>query len=110
MIKTTLVCEACNKNIAIGVCCVPGVPISCAYCTECIKVNSHPMWALIANTVCCGSLDTCADWWKEMVYASLKHQNKTLEWFNQAVITREQEMNSMLDEDNNEHISRIMVR
>jgi hypothetical protein len=60
------------------------------------------MWALIANTACCGSLDTCADWWKEMVYASLKHQNKSLEEFNQAVITSVQEMNSMCGEETNE--------
>ena len=30
-----MICEACGKNEAIGVYCVPGVPISCAYCRDC---------------------------------------------------------------------------
>jgi hypothetical protein len=80
-----MICEACNKNESIGVCCVPGVPVSCAYCKDCLKNNNHPMPILIANTVCCGGLEHCADWWKEMVIQSLQHQNKTIEWFNSEV-------------------------
>jgi len=76
-----MICGACNKNEAIGVCCVPAVPISCAYCKECLKNNNHPMSILIVNTACCGGLAYCADFWKDMVESSLKHQNKTMEWF-----------------------------
>jgi hypothetical protein len=80
-----LICEACNKNEAIGVASVPGVPYSAAYCKECLKNNNHPMFILIANTACCDGIDNCSDWWKEMVSSSLKVQNKTLDWFNQEV-------------------------
>lgn len=80
-----LICNVCRRNEAIGVACVPGVPCSVAYCVECLQANSHPMSVLIANTVCCGGLSQCANWWKEMVKHSLKHQGKTLKWFNQEV-------------------------
>ena len=80
-----LTCDVCNTNTAIGVCCVPGVPISCAYCAECLQADSHPMPVLIANTTCIGGLKYAAEWWKEMVEHSLRHQGKTIEWFNQEV-------------------------
>lgn len=80
-----MICEACGKNEAIGVYCVPGVPISCAYCRDCLLNDNHPMEILIANTVCCGGLEQCADWWKEMVKHSLYYQNKSIEWFNAEV-------------------------
>lgn len=80
-----LICEACNKNEAIGVACVPMVPCSVAYCRECLQVNSHPMPTLIANTICIGGLDYANEDWKQMVKDSLKHQNKTIEWFNEQV-------------------------
>ena len=80
-----LICEACNVNEAMAVVSVPGVPMSAAYCAECLRLNSHPMYILIANTACCGGLECCADWWREMVTASLLYQNKTLEWFNAEV-------------------------
>lgn len=78
-------CEACNKRPAVGVCSVPGVPFSCAYCRECLQSNNHPMFILIANTACCDGYENTADWWKEMVNSSLKQQDKTLEWFNNEV-------------------------
>jgi hypothetical protein len=78
-------CEVCNKNKSIGVASVPGVPYSAAYCKECLEANAHPLFIIIANTACCGGLDKCSDWWKEIVNDTLKHLNKTLEWFNKEV-------------------------
>jgi len=80
-----LICEVCNKNKAIGVASVPGVPLSVAYCKECLMANSHPMYVLIANTALCGKLENCNEWWRKIVMDSIKHQDKTLEWFNQEV-------------------------
>lgn len=80
-----LICESCNKNEAMGVACVPGVPCSAAYCYECLGANSHPMHILIANTACCEGLEHCNEGWKRMVNDSLKHQGKTIEWFNKEV-------------------------
>lgn len=80
-----LICDACTKNEAIGVACVPMVPCSMAYCKECLQANSHPMNVLIANTACIGGLGLANEFWKAMVMDSLKHQDKTLEWFNKQV-------------------------
>lgn len=79
------ICEICNKNQATGVCCVPGVPISCAYCKECLDANAHPWWVLLANTVCLGGLEHAAYWWKKMVEDTCLHLGRTKEEFNQEV-------------------------
>lgn len=80
-----LICKACEKNEAVGVACVPCVPISMPYCGECLKANSHPMSVLIANTACIDGFTNANEFWKKMVMDSLKHQDKTLEWFNAEV-------------------------
>lgn len=80
--KENLICEVCNINEAIGVAAIPGIPMSVAYCKDCLEKDSHPLWALIANTACCNDLEHCAEWWKEIVRHSLKAQGKTIEWFN----------------------------
>ncbi len=82
---TKLTCESCNKNKSVGVACVPGVPYSAAYCGECLDANSHPMHILVANTACCGGLEHCTGWWKDIVESSLKHQGKDMEWFTEKV-------------------------
>jgi hypothetical protein len=74
-------CEVCAKNQAIGVCSVPGVAYSAAYCAECLKANAHPLFILVAGTACNGGLDHCASWWKEMVTDTLKHLGRTEEEF-----------------------------
>lgn len=80
-----LVCDVCKTNKAIGVAAIPMVPMSAAYCRECLEANSHPMFILIANTVCVSGLEHANEPWKRMVMDSLKHQGKTLGWFNEQV-------------------------
>ena len=79
------ICEVCNKNQAIGVYCVPAVPISCAYCKECLDANAHPLWILVGNTVCIGGLENAPYWWKKMVEDTCRHLGRTIEEFNQEV-------------------------
>ena len=85
MKKKKLICEVCKKNEAVGVACVPGIPYSAAYCKDCLKADAHPLGIVMANTICCGGLDQCAAWWKEIVEHTLKHLNKSLDWFNSEV-------------------------
>lgn len=80
-----LICEVCNKNEAVGVACVPMVPMSCAYCSECLRANAHPWGILIANTICLGGLDQANEDWKQMVTDTCAHLGKTLEEFNAEV-------------------------
>jgi len=86
-----LICDCCNKNEALGVACVPMVPMSMAYCKECLEANNHPMAVLVANTACIGGLDNANDCWKQMVLDSLRRQNKTLDWFNSEVLKSEED-------------------
>ncbi len=90
-----ILCEVCNKNEAIGVYCVPGVPVSCAYCRECLANDNHSISILIANTACCSGLENTIDWWKHMVMHCLKYQGKTLEWFNEQVKLQIVEMDAI---------------
>lgn len=92
-----LICEVCGKNTAVEVGAVPGVPMSAAYCKECLRAGAHPLSALIANTACCGGLKNCAEWWQYMVAATLKHLDKSLDWFNDEV--------SKIGEEGNEDIT-----
>ena len=82
-------CDVCLKNEPVGVACVPGVPMSVAYCKECLAANAHPYRILVGNTAIISSLksggnylEDCADWWIEMVMDTLKYLDKTLEEFN----------------------------
>lgn len=79
------ICDACNTNKSVGVASAPGVPMSVAYCQECLDANSHLMDILVANTACIGGLDYSAPWWKRVVDTSLARQGKTMEWFNEQV-------------------------
>lgn len=92
------ICESCRKNESVGVCSVPAVPYSAAYCQECLNADSHPMFILIANTAINGGLEHCADFWKEMVEHSLKHQGETLKWFNIAVENSIREFDKIAEE------------
>ncbi len=76
------VCEVCNKEQAIGVCCVPGVPYSAAYCRTCLGANAHPYGIVVANTACCGGLNQTSPAWQEIVRDTLVHLGKSIEQFN----------------------------
>jgi hypothetical protein len=81
----TKLCECCKKNPSVGVASIPGIPMSIAWCTECLAAQVIPIWALSANTACAGGLEQSADWWKELVERTLKYFNKSLEEFNSLV-------------------------
>ena len=78
-------CEVCNKNAPTDVLSIPGVPMSCCYCKECIEANAHPYWIVVVNTALAQSLDNCIEEWKEIVRCTCKHLNKSIEEFNQDV-------------------------
>ena len=79
-------CDVCKaEGVPVGVSCVPGCPISAAYCMECLKADAHPWDILVANTVCIGGLENAAEYWKQMVDNTCKYLNKTIEQFNEEV-------------------------
>lgn len=79
------ICQVCNKNDSIGVAAMPGVPISHAYCRECLEAGAHPYSTVVANTSCIGSLDESTEWWRQLVADTLKHLGISEEKFRQDV-------------------------
>lgn len=78
-------CEVCGLHPAIGVACVPGLPVSAAYCTRCVQANAHPWGYLVANTAIAGGLHHTAPYWREMVENTCTHLGKTMVQFNDDV-------------------------
>lgn len=78
-------CDVCNERPFVGVAAVPGVPMSCGYCKECLQANAHPLFVVIGNTALVGGYDNAADWWQYMVDCTLQHLGKTREWFDAEV-------------------------
>lgn len=80
-------CETCQKNNAIGVAAVPGIPYSAAYCDTCLHANAHPWWVLIANQCAIDlPLGLTAQWWQQMVHDTCEHLGRTLEEFKAEVL------------------------
>ena len=78
-------CEVCKQNEMIAVVCVPGMPVSAAYCQTCLQANAHPWHYLVASIACLGGLENAAEWVHDMVNDTCTHLNKTLEEFKTAV-------------------------
>lgn len=91
-------CETCGSDNPVGVACVPGVPYSAAYCQACLDAGAHPWNILVANTVCVGSLELMAPWWRELVNNTCTRLGRTLEEF-EADVRRcaEQMQNDLLN-------------
>ena len=86
--STKPICEVCGKNTSVGVACIPMVPMSVAYCQECLNANAHPWWALVANTALAEGLEHCNKEWKQMVEDTCTHLGKTLTDFNTDVVNK----------------------
>lgn len=78
-------CEVCRKNESVGVASVPGMPVSAAYCLECLKANAHPYELVVFNTATCGGLDNMVEEWKSLVRDTLQHLGKSPEEFERCV-------------------------
>jgi hypothetical protein len=76
---------------------MPGVPISFAYCKECIHAGAHPWWAVVANTAQLGGLHLAADWWVALVERTCEHLGKTRAEFNAAVAVEIEAQREMLE-------------
>lgn len=89
-----LICETCNKNEAIGVCSIPYLPISCAYCVECLNANAHPYHYMVAGTAIAGGYDDLNAGFKQMVNCTLEHLDKKRTDFNKEVLDYIQNLNN----------------
>ncbi len=95
----TSICDVCQGEPAVGVAGVPGLPISVAYGKACLAANAHPYGLLVANTALLGDYAHSADWWQEMVNATLAHLDKTRDQFDADVA----ESNATFEREMAEH-------
>ena len=80
------ICECCEKEKPIvGVASLPYMPMSIAWCADCLRADVIPFWAAANNTACCGGLEHTNQGWKDLVERSLKYHNKTQKEFDEAV-------------------------
>ena len=75
------------ENEAFKVINIPGVPTSAAYCQSCFECEVFPLDILLSHTawVGNGSVKEMNEEWKRMVMRTLKHFNKSFEWFEEEV-------------------------
>lgn len=66
-------CQVCNKEPAVGVGAMPGIPMSFAYGRQCLQANAHPIEIVVGNTALMGGMDGAAEWWWELVSDTLAH-------------------------------------
>lgn len=92
-------CECCNqKKPLVGVACIPGIPMSIAWCRECLEADVIPYWAAVSNTACCmltpdhDVLHGTNEEWKALVTRSLAYHKKTMEQFEKDVRLADAEM------------------
>ena len=65
-------CEVCNGESGgqeVGVACIPGVPMSISWCSECLKHDAFPSFVFDHDFifVAQGHLDALNEWAKERV-------------------------------------------
>lgn len=85
-------CDTCEERESIGVAAIPGMPMSVAWCQECLQSGAIPWWAAVGNTAIIGGLVNAAEWWVEIVEATLKHLDRTKEEFEGEVAVRIKEL------------------
>lgn len=86
-INAELTCNVCDKKGVAGVAAIPFIPMSVAYCRECLNANAHPWWALVGNQSIIGDpLETTHPEWQRMVHDTCAHLGKTVEDFNRDVL------------------------
>lgn len=67
-------CECCHKNPAEVVATVPGIPVSIAWCVQCVSTGVVPMWVaeMWAGDVE-GQPVRLADWCTELITLTLAY-------------------------------------
>lgn len=70
-------CDCCGDEPAVGVACVPGMPVSIAWGRKCLEAEVAPYGLVVANTAMIGGVKDAAPWWREMVERTLAYFKKT---------------------------------
>jgi len=74
-------CECCGKGKSVVVACVPGVPMSIAWCERCFSADVVPYGVAVAQVATLGGLDNIRADFRDYLIRSVKYHEKTDEEF-----------------------------
>lgn len=77
------VCHQHSENIVVAA--MPAMPVSVAYCHECIVAGAHPYELVVAQVALCGGLENVAVDYVPIVHDTLNHLGRSVEQFETAV-------------------------
>lgn len=98
-------CGCCGKEKPIvGVAAITGMPMSIAWCEDCLKVDIVPYWSAVSNTAVCDGWDNCAEWWQEIVKNTLEYFGKTRAEFEQDVTEDIKAMEKYFNEEDQDQV------
>lgn len=60
------ICDVCDREREIGVASLPFMPMSVAFCRECLEKDAYPLWALHIGAELNDGYENTADWFKEL--------------------------------------------
>lgn len=78
-------CDVCGNTGKLESICVPGVPLTLAYCEKCLNENRHPWEVLVGQTALAETLENTDEFWQRMVFDTLKATGKSREEFDKEV-------------------------
>ena len=83
-------CYVCGISVEdTTVACIPGLPISVAYCDPCIVANAHPVELIAMQVALCGGtgavLDNVSVDYIPVVHDTLTHLGKSMDEFEKLV-------------------------
>lgn len=70
-------CDCCSQEAKVAVACIPGMPMSIAWCQKCIDADVVPYWVCVSQTACINGLERAAKWWEDLVRRSLVYHKKS---------------------------------
>ena len=69
-----LICQCCNREPAVGVASIPGVPMSIAWCQACIRAEVVPVWVCeFWRDMADGQRNALAPWAHELINSTLAY-------------------------------------
>lgn len=81
-------CQCCNKNVSVGFASVPGMPVSIAWCQECVDAGVTPYGILVFNVGMAGKIQsrddivaTFEDWYVDEIDRTLSYFDVSFEQF-----------------------------
>lgn len=92
-------CQCCNKNESVGFAAVPGMPVTIAWCQECLNAEVTPYGILVFNVGTAGKVQSRDDIVAMFVDWYVDEIDRTLEYFDVSFDQFVSDINACFDDD-----------